>query len=339
MLSLLPCRELMHHYLTALDHLGARAEVVQIWRNYIPEQAVKHPFLMHGILALTALYLAHLRPYSAFKYFQKYDKHQGIALQKFRSILSSPIDTGQADALLALASTLSVSSMAKTCAQSQSSSMTMDAIAELFILTKGIRTVNHLAHVHSKHGPMAEMLRDQPGYPPNGADVQLPLRVSSCFEAVQRMLLACALEQEALEDCQTALKVLESIYKNIAHISKQGGIETGDVSRWQVRVSMGYIRLVQARSPPALVILAYYAAAMTAVRTAWYAQGWAEFALRGISQALEGNMQQWIQWPMQQVTERMSELGVQSSCVQPPLGQSADDGSSFDRGEPPSVSL
>lgn len=329
----------MYHYLTALDHLGARAEVVCIWRNYIPEQAIKHTFLMHGILALAALYLAHLRPDNAFKYFHAYDKHQGIALQKFRSILSSPIDMGQADALLALASTLSVSSMAKTCAQSQNSTMTMDSIAELFILTKGIRSVIHLAHNYSKQGAMAEMLRDQPDYPPNDLDVQLPFRVSSCFEAVQQMLLACDLEQEALEDCRTALQGLKYIYKNISHISKYADIETGDVSRWQVMVSMGYVKLVQARNPSALVILAYYAAAMTAVQTAWYTQGWAEYALRGINQALEGKMQQYIQWAMQQVIEKMSGLGVQPPGVRSSHGQPPDGGSCFHRSQTPSISL
>ena len=79
---------------------------------------------------------------------------------------------------------------------------------------------------------------------------------------------------------------------------------------------MGFMRLIQAHSPPALVILAYYAAAITAVRSAWYTQNWAEYALRGIRQALDDDAQDWteyMQWPMQQCHQRMSELGVQPS--------------------------
>lgn len=300
----------MYHYYAASSHLGARDKVVTIWQNYIPEQAIKHPFLMHGLLALAALYLAHLRPANAFKYFRSYDKHQGIALQQFRSILSATsVNEDQADALLALAATLSVTSMAKSCAQSENAAMTMDAVGELFVLTRGIRNVIHLAHEHSKQGPMAEMLRNQSGYPED-IDVELPPRVSACFEEIRHMLLTCDLDPEGVEDCRSALAEIEKIYKNIFYISATAKIETGDVSRWQVMVPMEYVRLLQARSPPALVILAYYAAAMTAIRTAWFTQGWAEYALRGISQALDGTMQQYIQWPMLQVEEKMNALGV-----------------------------
>lgn len=73
---------------------------------------------------------------------------------------------------------------------------------------------------------------------------------------------------------------------------------------------MDYIRLVQARNPPALIILAHYVATMTAVHTAWYTQNWAEYALRGISQALDGSLQHWLCWPMEQVQDRLKVLRV-----------------------------
>lgn len=112
--------------------------------------------------------------------------------------------------------------------------------------------------------------------------------------------------------CQTALTELGRIYKSIATIAKTSYIDIGDVSRWQVFVSMGYIRLLRARSAPALVILAYYAAAMTAIRTAWYTQNWAEYAIRGIHKELPPTMHEWIQWPLQQVQDQLGELGVRS---------------------------
>lgn len=314
----------MYHYTTTLSVLGAREGVVHLWRYYIPQQALENPFLMHGLLALSALHLAHLKPDSAYKYSQACDKHQAIALRRFRSILSSPIDPTIADALLALAAILSVSAMARCSAPSKAATMDMDDIAELFVLTKGIRNIIQLAGKQQvTQGAMAVMFENSKAYP-EGMEVPLPLHVSSCFEAMRHMLVTFGLDQGALEDCQSALAELEMIYKNIAHISTTGDIETGDVTRWQVMVPMGYVRLVQARTPPALVILAYYAAAVTAIRTAWYTQGWAECALRGISEALDGKMQQWIEWPMQQVQEKMSALGVRSPSV-----QSSSDGSNF----------
>lgn len=304
----------MHHYTTVLSSLGAREKVTHLWRYYIPQQALKHPFLMHGLLAFAALHLAYLTPDDSLKYLRICDKHQAVALERFRAVLSSPVDPELLDALFALAATLSLSSMARSCALSDTATIDTEAIAELFVLTKGIANVIQLSREHIKQGPLAEMLKNQT-YPP-GTEVDLPMRVASRFEAIRHMLVTYGLDQEALEDCQNALTDLEETYKNIVYFSPTSNIETGLVSEWQVRVSMGYVRLIQAHNPPALVILAYYAAAITAIRTAWYTQNWAEYALCGLSQSLEGNMQQWIQWPMQQVQERMSELGVQSPAVQ-----------------------
>jgi hypothetical protein len=300
----------MHHYTTVLSSLGVRESVAHLWKDYIPQQAFKHRFLMRGLLAFAALHLAYLHPDNSEKYLRVCDKHQGVALEQFRSLLSPPVDPELADALLALAATLSVSSMARSCALSESETMDMDAIAELFVLTKGIANVIHLSHQHSKKGPLAEMLRNQ-NYP-SGTDVSLPLRVSSRFEALRHMLVTYGLDPEPLEHCKKALTELEEVYKNIVFFSPTAKIEIGLVSQWQVWISMDYVKLIQARSPPALVILAFYAAAITAIQTAWYTENWAEYAIRGIGQSLQSNFHEWLEWPMQQVQDRMGELGVAS---------------------------
>ncbi|KAI9694679.1 MAG: hypothetical protein M1822_000295 [Bathelium mastoideum] len=265
---------------------------------------------MHGLLALAALHVAYLRPVDSCKYLQSCDKHQAIALQKFRSILSSPVDPQLADALFALSATLSLSSMARSCTPNETATMGINAVVELFILTKGIRDVIQLSYEQIKQGPMAEML-DRQAFA-EGKSGHLPFSVQSRFGAIREMLSTYGLDPEALEHCQSALTELEEIYKYIAYFSQEVNIETGGISRWQVSVSMGYVKLMQSLNPPALVILAYYAAALTAVRTAWYTHNWAEYALHGISEALNDNMQHWLHWPMLQIEERMSELGVQS---------------------------
>lgn len=302
-------RELMYHYITTLYCIGAREEVVDLWRTYIPQLALQTPFLMHGLLALAALHLAHTKPEESPKYLQSYDKHQSIALEKYRSILCAPIEPDMADSLLALASMLSVSSMARPCVPPGAAAMHMDAIAELIIMTKGIRNVIHLAYERVRQGPLAEMLTDPPEYSET-AGLVLPEPIAICFHSMKSMLVTSELVEEAREDCQIAVASLASIYMRIQRKSATADIEVGDISRWQVTLSMGYVRLIQAQSPPALIVLAFYVAAFTAVRTAWYTQDWAEKALRGISEALDSDMQHWLQWPMQQLGDKMSTLGV-----------------------------
>jgi len=130
------------------------------WRTYIPEQATKHKFLMHGILALSALHVAYKQPDQGAKYITLCDKHQNTALESYRGSLTSTIDASTADALFAFASMISVTSMARSCSPAvmrDAGMVDLDAVCELFFLTRGVRDVIHLNHVVISQGPMAEM--------------------------------------------------------------------------------------------------------------------------------------------------------------------------------------
>jgi hypothetical protein len=301
----------MYHYATTVcDIVGVREDLIYLWRDYIPQQAIKHPFLMHGILALAALHLAYLQPSSSARQLQTCDKHQTIALEQFRTILSSPVDPQLADARFALAAILAVSSMARSCAGTDFVALDVNVIAEHFILTRGVRDMIQLSAEHIRTGPLAALLHVRRCS--GTTETSLPRSVSAQFEAVQHMLVLYGLDSNALHHCQEALLELRGIYRNAAHILRNEDVEMGDISRWQVLVSMEYITLVQAHNPPALVILAHYAAAMTAVHTAWYTQVWAESALRGVGHALDLSMQHWIRWPTEQVKDRLSVLRAES---------------------------
>ena len=268
---------------------------------------------MHGLLALSALHLAYLNQYKSAQYLQLCDKHQTIAVKEFRVLLSIEVNPESADALLALASTISISSMARSCAAAEASegakATSMDNVAELLFLTRGVRDIVEVTYDYVRPGPMGELFDAH--RMPEGTGITIPQEVLDQFTAVRQMLATWGLDPEALTHCQSALTDLVEIYENIVYWGSIGNVETGQVWRWKTMVTTGYVRLVQARCQPALIIFAYYAAATTAVRTAWYTQHWGEYAVRGVSFELDADMLLWIEWPRQQVEERMSALGLQ----------------------------
>jgi hypothetical protein len=157
--------------------------------------------------------------------------------------------------------------------------------------------------------------------------MQLPPEVDQHFDDVLQMLRSSRLDPDALGHCENALMLLKDVYSAIWYISTHAVIESGTVWRWAVQASAGYIRLVQAGCQPALVIFAHFATATSAVRTAWYTQHWAEYAINGMELALDETMQHWVQWPREHARERLKVLGVQlpaddddDDMVQPMLG-------------------
>jgi hypothetical protein len=79
--------ELLHHYTTStyLTLTQDSPEHEHVWQIVVPQLAVKHPFLMHGILASSALHLAHVLPERQQEYTVLAANHESMALPAFRS--------------------------------------------------------------------------------------------------------------------------------------------------------------------------------------------------------------------------------------------------------------
>ena len=107
----------MHHYREFIVStlVGRRTEISALWTNGIPNEAFRHRFLLHGLLSMSALSLAHQRPEESSRYLQLADKHQAVALSGFRNALAGVITVDLSSALFALSSCISVLSVARAC--------------------------------------------------------------------------------------------------------------------------------------------------------------------------------------------------------------------------------
>ncbi|GJC87701.1 sterol regulatory element-binding protein ECM22 [Colletotrichum liriopes] len=86
--------ELMHHYTTSTAHtLALRADMQDVWRTVVPQMGYEHPFVLHGILAVSAIHKAHLLPSQREKYLDIAAYHQTRGLEGFRTALFYIRDT------------------------------------------------------------------------------------------------------------------------------------------------------------------------------------------------------------------------------------------------------
>ncbi|KAJ8124951.1 hypothetical protein O1611_g8689 [Lasiodiplodia mahajangana] len=81
---------LLHHYFasayTILSHEPATA---QLWRITVPEIAFSHEYLMHGVLALSALHYAHTHPAERQQYYIASTHYQQLALRFFSTSIGA----------------------------------------------------------------------------------------------------------------------------------------------------------------------------------------------------------------------------------------------------------
>lgn len=86
----------MHHYTsTASTTLARRPSAQHVWRHEIPLEASHTPYVMHGLLAVSALHKAHLLPPSPEReaFLDLSAHHQALGLRDFTPCLER-VDEG-----------------------------------------------------------------------------------------------------------------------------------------------------------------------------------------------------------------------------------------------------
>jgi hypothetical protein len=133
--------------------------------------------------------------------------------------------------------------------------------------------------------------------------IRLPPQAQGRLDGLQAMLHQyCASDLPNLTTCSEALRALREIYRNIIYFyNHERGVQVGQVFRWTSMVPIEYVKLVQSQYPPALVIMAHFAAATGAVKLAWYTTNWGIYAVQGVAMALEPGLQHWLEWPREQL--------------------------------------
>lgn len=309
----------MHHYShrTCRANLGSGTRINYLWQEHIPREAVRHPFLMHGVLALSALHLASVRPAQAQKYARLCDKHQAIALASYRSILAH-ITEDVANAIFALSTILSISSLARAALRAslmpEPQHVSVESICELLYMTRGVREVREAAGEAILKGPFSVLLFGHQ----RSADIQVTLspRLVGVFKSLERMIYESATDDsDKLRTCLTALEMLQNIFKNAIYFYTRNELEMGHIWSWTAAVGYEYIKLVQSSYPPALVLCAYFAMATLMMKHTWFITSWGRFAFQGIVMALNGRLVDHLDWCYEQLGTDISGLKHDAATI------------------------
>ena len=102
----------MRHYLThAWLALANDENTRQMWLVIVPQLAYQHEFLMHALMACTALHMAHLNPERLSELTIKARTHLDHAMPLFRAVVSS-METETCDAVFIFARLVTITAFA-----------------------------------------------------------------------------------------------------------------------------------------------------------------------------------------------------------------------------------
>ncbi|TLD29749.1 hypothetical protein E2P81_ATG06043 [Venturia nashicola] len=306
---------LMNNYTRSTCRSFSNIESIHIiWESVVPELAVKHRFLMHGLLALSAFHLCELRPAEKNNFIALATLHQGRALSHFRPVLPS-INQDNCEAAVCMAIVLSVIGLSALSrpriTQHDSTGLytsSFNDILGVFSLTRGVAEVLAPAQSQLRDSPIKAMFGTWTLDSYN--DIHLPEEVQHRFDALKHEIVPSLVTDASsnLTACLEALDQLESIYKDIQYnltspppeiVSENTRVEMdlGFILKWTTSVPAEFVVLLRQHHTAALIILAHYVVTMMSLGDKWFSKNWTENALQMIKEIIDPSGLPWLRWP------------------------------------------
>lgn len=300
----------MHHYgLHTAPTLAYQAELQPLWQYQIPEEAIQYPFLMQGLLAISALHLTHLRPDEYGDWLPLSFKYQSMALASFRATLPN-LNERNCHALFAASALISATSLSlvgqssnHTTPGSEAPILLKDLISP-FILIRGNARLTGMSMKWIRKGRYARFLLGHHVTNITGYEDSLSSSASQHFTDMLTMLQTMSLSTPEHTVFQETIRSLKMIYMEITCAQRDPEVNKhpGILLKWPMIVSQDFISHLQEFHPAALIIFAHFAVLATTFQD-WYLKGWPERVVLAISKALPLGWKKWMYWPEKQLKD------------------------------------
>ncbi|KAE8422977.1 hypothetical protein BDV36DRAFT_279494 [Aspergillus pseudocaelatus] len=263
-----------------------------IWGVLLVEEALNTPFLMHGILAVSALHLSlsEAEPQKSF-WLGLATAHKSQALPQFLGNLHS-VDAANAKAMMGLSGLVVAFAFGSALTGvSDADQPCLDTLHNIFVLSRGIQQIINVASTlrHSNFAPLFDPTPPQVAYP-DGAKESL--------DRLEQLNTAYGTDGE--HDTAAYTRAIQELRGLSVHTFAQPTSMMLAVG-WAIRATPEYLQHVQRQEPFALVTHAHYCTFLHIARENCFLQSWGSRVLREIYHLLDSTWRPYITWPISEV--------------------------------------
>ncbi|OAP65109.1 hypothetical protein AYL99_01081 [Fonsecaea erecta] len=298
--------ELLHRWTTlACRGFGDKPIDIEAWQFDIPQVACRHPFLMHGILAISALHKSRTEPEVSQKYLVCAVHHQNRALPFYRNViddLKEKMTEENCHAVMAFASLTIAFAFADLDAVMGCgfSGPPRSAVPEWIHLLRGGRKLLQVVKAWIIKGPMAFHLRQPEG------NINLSQSPDDARLAVLEALFDEHNSPHSLSNGErqiycTTLRFLRESFAISLLPDPPLGIKFC-MFLWMERLPQEYLELLDRRKPQAAILLAHFCILMErGAASCWYMVGAAEKLVTTLYHTMDEEWRAWMAWPLEQI--------------------------------------
>ncbi|PSN72453.1 hypothetical protein BS50DRAFT_569941 [Corynespora cassiicola Philippines] len=255
--------ELMHHYTAhAFLTMPGVEQAKQTWGYAVPQEAFKHSFLMHSILAFSAYHIAHISPSRASQLRLLASTHQTAAINGLNQVLPD-VTTINCHALFVGASLVTINAFA------DAGEYTLESLIEIFQLLRGMNFILSATEPLLEKGPFSVILKPLPN-PPKPP----PLLSSFLVELSTPNSAPDGTSINVSESCITATDSLREALQFGIDFSPHPALRV--VMLWPIKLDTAFIDELRYRQDPNVShVFRHYCRILEFAGTEWwFLAGW-----------------------------------------------------------------
>jgi hypothetical protein len=293
--------ELLHHFCTVTyETLTPEPAQQQVWQSTVINLALSFPFLMHEILAIAALHMAHLKPERQGHYYTKATELQSHAINEFNPVREN-VGRHNCGAIMIFASLLALHMLADPPRrQGLNFNEYLDHFMGCINLMRGM---NHMVISNwwsflseSELKPLLQV--KQPEHP-----YIIPNECRELAELTRNADLGAA----SIEAYDAAIDRLLWAFAASA-TAERAHSTIRFVLAWPGQLKDPYLELLNERRPEALIVLAYYGVLLHYYRESWAVGDSGASLVKAINAHTGPSWRRWMAWPNRSIELASQEL-------------------------------
>ena len=304
--------ELMHHFSAVTTReLSIGPSTFEVWNTTVPQIALSHEFVMHGILATSALHLAHLRPEQRQAYWKRAAIHQNRALQLLQIAMAHPT-RDNADALFAFSLIIFyLASATPSTADDLMDEIPLGPAIHTIHMLRGVRLILEAVRHWVEQGPLAPVLRGYPGHIQSNPTFRDP----DTEEHFSKLLVFCSTtpnlnkdtEMDDVEIYAAAASSLRASFLKVESVP-EGDPNTPPIWHWAVRLPATFVERLKEQHSVPLVLLAHWCVILLQARHYWWVGSWVNRTMGEIEACINQEHRSWLEWPIEKIKEVRENL-------------------------------
>ncbi|KAF8545321.1 hypothetical protein BDD12DRAFT_811356 [Trichophaea hybrida] len=303
---------LMHNWsVSTAKTISNRKEIQELWRVNVPALAVQNPFLMHSILAISALHLQSTEQdhEKSIQYLTEAAHHQEQAVRGMGRSLAH-ISRDNCDALVASSSLVVIYSFVSSRIDEIAARPGPNPAASLASwvpFLRGVSSIVKQAWAWVSSGPLSPLIRqyELSSYTNSeGLDAETEGVLDNLYRLCTDRSLPGSEELSDTTISTVYFSAIAELRKSFDTIFRWEHL-IGSIFVWPITAEDRFVELLVEGRPRALVIFMHYCALFTLVEEFWWAKGSALCELRRCEMCLgEEWKNPWIEWPKARILGR-----------------------------------